>query len=687
MKQKNKWAAQMNYNSEWGNGKIRNGRVFYQQYHSGKRVGGIGAVLEGERLFGYNLKIVSYSAADGKINECFWSEAKSVSLYNSVARDIQGCIKCPIPAYYWIHEDDPLYINFPRGKMSQDPVRSLSDFISLFDIDPEKLKEFGVNPDEYWLIPSELLKDIYENYTLAKEAGKYLPSKLHTDIFGKRKNCNMLLTYPISKCDRILTEIRFHSDEDKAAEIKKMVCHILSAILDLYRNGLAHGDIKPDNIMRTYGIKLIPRPGMSWYSLTDMGSVSAGDLPSDTCSEPFFNKYYYKKWQNDKKTYKEFLGGSKLKPYKKYNEEELNNLLRRTIMDGYALGLSMWAMACGERLIRLPLNEFVITDLNDSMITEIYNILTDIENLTVSKMEEIVNSLKGEFAPDEQSQKCISTYGRESEIRFDTQNFDEIGDENQKLRIEYGYLYEQLNFSGKHNPMLKISGHNVKSYDEIYFMQPVIKTCSNSRKTLNYIYYAPDDISGARAVDFNKYKPCSLDYLLAENKLTDELADELIEFGRTIDSINGQRNIHGLTVLPYPLDIVRIDGKWKLQPFFLSDKNYRCDTSYAEYFKMLCSKENNISAEAWAFLIAFDHEVGILYELIPDDMACKVVEYLSTVNDIDIDKIEIGKFSEHRNISMMKHLYRDLRKTRKFGRYFSTEEDWLFGESGDMALT
>lgn len=665
----------MKHNSDWGNGQIRANNYLRYGRRSKNTIkkGGIGAVLESSSSF--CLKVVSLLKNKDTINENFWHEATSVSLYSSVARNIPNCINCPIPAHYWINRHDPLYVNFPRKEIENDDMRSLADFISLFDIPREQTEKLGIDPDEYWLVPDKLLENIYENHKLSRQAYKHLPPDLHENIFKNRTNADILLTYPISRGHETIE----YSNLVDNIEIKSLIYHILSAVLALYQNGLAHGDIKPKNIME--GSSLCDN---NWnhvcnqYFLTDIGSVGSGDMQSETCTEPFFSAIIYSLLE--KRSIADLLGGSTLLPDACKNKDEaLQKLLCRTIMDGYALALTIWSLAYGSEIKHPPfLRSCVTKKWKDDSIKAIFDTLYDAKKLTIKAMQDIVDSLKNEIPPyyDRRS-KPIKTYGRESAIRFEAKRYEEVKTEDATIKIEYGFFKEQFNCSKKHNPLIKFYGESSSdSFPDAFSMQPIVLTYSNSGKHENEIFYAPDDAnSGSRTVDFEDYIPCSLDYLLTENKLTDELAEKLIEMGKNIDK--SEKNP---SALPYPLDIVIVDGQWKIQPFYLGGYRIEDDFSFEEYFKMLCGRENKLTPEHWAALLEFDHGVGILYELLikDKDMISKIAEFLKSVKAVNEDELYPGdeNWKKRRKIHFLKRLYQNLLdKSPEFKEYLRDPEE------------
>ena len=194
----------MKYSEEWGSGKIISRDNTPLRLGRRAHSGGSGIVFSGGGLFnGFCLKLVSLLDDKRNIKNLFWQEAKSVSLYTSVARNIPGCVTCPIPAHYWIHENDALCknISFPPN------VNRLSNFISLFRIQPEQLDKYGIDPEKYCYIPADLLNTVYRDCELAKHAEKYLPSDLHKKIFDSRIKADILLTYPLLKCNGSIEDI------------------------------------------------------------------------------------------------------------------------------------------------------------------------------------------------------------------------------------------------------------------------------------------------------------------------------------------------------------------------------------------------------------------------------------------------------------------------------------------------
>ena len=688
----------MKYSTDWGNGKIINridplknvGRKTYS--------GGSGFVLTRPQLLTdrntFCLKCVPLLQNDGTLNKIFWNEAQSVSVYTSVVRKIPGCAACPIPAQYWIHENDPLFLSFPRQKMSTERPKSLTDFISIFDIRPEDLLDIGFNPAEYWLVPQELLKTIYDSHKLAVETEKYkLPSELYNKLFASKIKCDLLLTYPIQQgqksLDKGILDGRERGAEDaqtkEAQEISKMIYQILSAILGLYRNGVAHGDIKPANIMMgrrmfrlasgisaTTNKELVQSPkdklrvasGISAttnFFLTDMGSIHAGDLESETGSGRFFNFSVFEKWKNIKpKTFnRDYIGEGGFYPENKMLPEELKSLLCRTLMDGYALALTIWSQAKGSAPTSSLVNRALVEKWQNEKITYAFNTLYDVSNLTIEKMQKIVDLFAGDRSTENMADdyNCIETYGRESEFPFEVKYREEIekqtGSKSQKEFIEYGYLQEQINFSGKVNPMLRIKGRSRRYRLDDFSMQPLICSRSNGDKPLHTIYYAPDDIAGSRAVEWEKYTPFSLDWVLSDSEnraaLTDDLYRQLLDFGRKIDEKYDPDNYK--FALPYPRDIVKIDNKWFIQPFFLSpDCYFNRNFKVEEYFKMLCGREENkLSAIDWLDLLKFDHGVGILFELLPDSMVPEIIKCLPSykIGYLSRKLLETAKFKNY----------------------------------------
>jgi hypothetical protein len=204
----------------------------------------------------------------------------------------------------------------------------------------------------------------------------------------------------------------------------------------------------------------------------------------------------------------------------------------------------------------------------------------------------------------------------------------------------------------------------------------LIRSYSNGSKPLHEIYHAPDDITGSRTVAWDEYKPFSLDWVLSDSKnresLTDALYQQLLELGRKIDEAFARELGRKIDkkfapdrfsfALPYPRDIVKIDNKWLIQPFFLSPCSLNCNFKFEEYFKMLCGKENALTPQNWLDLIAYDEGVGILYDLIPDGMVPEVAAYIIQNRNIDV---------RERQGRATVRLGKALKKTQKFGPYLT----------------
>ena len=663
----------MKYAAEWGKGLTVVRGLRRQDCPA--RSGGSGSVV----LSGNNFcpKIVRLIEEDGSLNDQFWNEARSVSVYTSVARNIPHCVACPLPSSYWIWEKDPLYVNFPRDQMSEERPRALIDYISLFDVTPERFREqFGIDPATYWFVPPSLLKTIHE---------EKLPA-------------HVLLIYPVLKGGENLREIIEKSrskltPEDgfgflwehslwNPSEVCKLIYHILSAILELYRSGLAHGDVKPANIVRE-------RDG-DGYFLTDVGSVHSGSHPSDSVTKEFYSPAAVEIWNDEldrgKRNYgkqnKKLISDGGFEPETKLSAKQLNSLLRRTLMDGYALAGTIYSIAKGHEPDDGSFNHYLVEDKwHCPEITEFFNTLWNVQDLTIAGMQEIVDRLKGKFPPQFHRRKPIKTYGRESEIGFDVEWVDKVDcsfvshEERMGVtEVQYGKLSEQLNFSGKFNPMLRFYGERnwLEEFPPEAVMQPIIETYSNGGNLVNGIYYVPDDAeSGCRPIDFEGYRPCTLDYLLENDKLTEADVKELSALGHRIDGYLTRETrveMPGRVIrqpLPYPQDIVKVDGRWMIQPFFLGPFWGFETVSIEEYFKLLCGRDNKLTPQNWADLLRYDRGVGILFELMPKNMVRPLAALLETSVEI-ID----SKSVENRDVKI--HFYRFLRhflrETEKFGK-------------------
>ena len=616
----------MQHSEEWGNGKTRFRENILDKNRRLKR-GGSGSVLCGESDFCLKLVCLLEKDQEDTCNSFFWSEARSVSSYTAVARNIPGCVKCPIPAQYWIHEEDPCFRDFKQEKLSKERPRSLADFGSLFDITVKQWHEIGIEPEEYWYVPEKLLKEIREE-----------------DI-----KCDLLLTYPIQRGDLSLKDMVSFD----AQEIRLMIYQILSAILELYRCGLAHGDVKPENIMQAPSVMhLDGKPVFRRdFFLSDVGSVHSADFSSNSGTSAFFFIAVYNEWQKITDC-KKWIGDDGFTPDKNCSGGELKSLLCRTLMDGYALAVTVYVLATGKipaAQDRLPPLKKIKDKWHDEKISNACDILKDVANLTIGKMQKIVDELQKEFADREVRSCCIKTWGKEAEFKFVAKWSEQ---KSETVKVEYGYLADQLNFNGRINPLLRVNVQRFSRLPSWAKITPVIESYSNGNKFVHSLYYAPDDaVSGNRAVNFDNYKPYSLEYLLDNGKLTDETVDELLSFGRRIDEALAQTNHISL---PYPQDIVKSDGKWVILPFFLSSFKFDEKFYVEEYFKMLCGRKNALTPKNWLAILYFDYQVGILFELLPDDMVDRIAELILSPYGVELGGFactlgKTSRFSKYRD--------------------------------------
>lgn len=670
----------MKHNNEWGSGKIRVRQSIMEKLNRKAYSGGNGTVLGNGRLHGgFCLKLVTLLDEKDNVRPSFWQEARSVSLYTSVAGNIPGCAGCPVPAHYWIHEDDPLYKNF---RSSDDQV--LEDFISLFNVKPRQLREQGIDPRKYRYIPAELLQAVYTDCLLAEEARPLLEGtpELHGKIFDKRTKADILLIYPIREgrysLDGLLRGGIPQFEEPDT--VGRLIYQILSAVLALYRSGLAHGDIKPSNIMRAE--RVFPGDRDDFF-LTDVGSLHSGKMASAFATECFFEFSEFSKWDGEvsnaddrekalSEQNKRFIGEEGFLPGEKLTSEQLNSLLRRTLMDGYALAVTVCMLAIGKN--QPPANVYVQGNRvrrkwRNEVISGAFGTLLDVRTLSIEKMTALREKLRQSFAFDQEicrSLPPLKTYGKEAEVRFEVVSSHEekvqFCESHRKvsegsIKIEYGYLTEQFNVSGVFRPMLRCAQ---EPHSHLYgesVMEPVITALSNGGTFVNSIWYAPDDAeTGIRCKDFSKYTPLSLEYLLNEGKLDGTTVEEVLKLGPLIER-QGHGHGRGGLILPYPRDIVKVDGKWILQPFFLNRMEIKSPFDMTEYLKMLCGRENALTGQNWLDLIAYDEGVGILYELIPEKMIRKMAELI----------IANGNAPDKGWDLRLARLGRALSRTQKFG--------------------
>ena len=157
----------------------------------------------------------------------------------------------------------------------------------------------------------------------------------------------------------------------------QMIRQILSSILDLYDNRCAHCDIKPSNIM------IWSHPDRNKekrtnithtrFRLTDFGSIHSEKLGSGSGTEIFFSKI----------------------EYQHLKESGLSDLECRTLMDGFALALTIYSLAAGH----IPANPLVNWRIvaakwpEPIQIVEAVKILYNVRESSIAKMKALNESL------------------------------------------------------------------------------------------------------------------------------------------------------------------------------------------------------------------------------------------------------------------------------------------------------
>ena len=209
--------------------------------------GGVGAFLPPSSPDGFGLKVVRLLDKNGERNENFWNEARSVHRYCASVRFLAGLMKIPLTAHYYIHEDDPLREHMRPFRPDDENIMPIEHLFRFSCVD-----DTGWEPYlEYEPVSENLLRRIYEQ-----------------DL-----DADLLMVYPMAYGGEKNLASYYH-EPLYAEEVRSLICQISAAILDLYRCGTAHGDIKPENIM------VSEIGGRKIFRLTDFGSAHFNDAAS-----------------------------------------------------------------------------------------------------------------------------------------------------------------------------------------------------------------------------------------------------------------------------------------------------------------------------------------------------------------------------------------------------------------------
>ncbi len=565
--------------------------------NNGRR-GGTGTVLRGR--YGFCLKVVSLLCENGTINPGFWQEAQSIFSYCSAIRFYSGLLKCPLPVCYWICEDDPFYLAYIEEMRHERAVetrkRHDTGCLNLFDDirredrwDAERREDMDSPADQEEILrdePSELIRhlepyqrnaysdlrhflgcmEIRELYDYSHSRYVPVPEKLLSDVFQKHLEADIILTYSLELAEKSLQDCLDEGKEFSANEIMLMIRQIISGILDLYDNGCAHCDIKPSNIMiwshQDWKKEKQTYITHTHFRLTDFGSIHSEKLGSGSGTEIFFSKTEY-----------QYL-----------KESGLNDLECRTLMDGFALALTIYSLAAGHIPANPLVNHKIVEGKWPGQIFDAYKILYDVRESSIEKMKALNESLSLQIHEDSwwsplKIMPCVGWAPPFEKML--------VGDDG----IKYGRFYEQIRFSPVFDPIMIIEGgmnakmKKLRLNEKLWttMPRPLLLLYSDLNFQEGVVFHAPDDARTLkRATSFDGYVPCSL----ANTVPTDDELENILQMGDLCNQeiINTGKKFRFL--LPSAKDIVRIDSEWKILWFCGKSHNLN-GFDFREYFYQL----------------------------------------------------------------------------------------------------
>ena len=505
------------------------------------RLRGGGGEFLAPRFGRIGLKVLKLLRPDGSLNGLFWPEAQSVQSYCSAVRFLGGCLKIPLAARYFINRNDPLCDPFDARDHGNalTPDRLISG--AFVDIPGEKRREF----DDYRPVSETTLRRIFEE-------------KIAADL---------LLIYPMaSGGEKNLAD--YYGDETFSSDdVQALIVQIISAVFDLYRNGRAHGDIKPENII----VRELPgknRRGGKIFRLADFGTVHAEDRPTAAGTGTYYNEALYRSVLRK--------SGSRLEA--------------RLFTDCYALLRTVLALALGRAPKESRLFDKKFVPRKWPEIKGLWKQLLDIEHLTIGRIGRIAGENRS-FSPPDYDPPF--TYYDGFERLFPAA----------PAAVEFGRLHEQILFSKEFDPLMKIRvwaqfDPDLRKRIPEFYLTPLLE--GNGWK----IFHAPDDAAtGKRPTGFSAvYRPKSLENTVPAPCEKRRLA----AYGRKLNVFFGE-DPSRTAFLPEKKHILWVDGEMKVLWGLGRPAVRRVD--YEIYFDFLAAESPGFSREEFFRLLPVAEEI------------------------------------------------------------------------------
>ena len=492
--------------------------------------GGVGEFLPSRLSNGFGLKIVRLRSENGLRNDNFWNEARSIHFYCASVRFLAGSMKIPLAAHYYITKNDPLWKN------TDDEEKKIPSLKELFRSAVVNRNGWEQCLDEYVPASKDILLEIYK-------------SDLDADL---------LMIYPVADGGET-TLADYYDGTGKPfspEDARSLIRQVSATILELYRCGTAHGDIKPENIMVTE-----LSGGRKVFRLTDFGSAHFENAVSDTGTNSFFDRDLYDSIR------------------RKTNSE----LTARVYTDFYALNHTLLALAMGCHPDSSGLDNEDLVPEKWPGIGDLWEKLLDLDSRTLDDFRELAAGAPAVSDPGWKPFYCFRSSGFEPSLPINGS-------------LEYGHLYEQITFSDQFDPLMRIRGTQDR---EIWNLFP--EFCHIPLIEERYsglIFHAPDDArTGNPAKDFQNYKPCDLNHI----RLTAGEKKRLTGYGKKLNAYF-HKNPGAKPFLTRKEDIFRCCGALKM--VWGREKNeLKAPIDYEAYFRFLATDQAEFGTDDWLVLL------------------------------------------------------------------------------------